>query len=97
MLFRSRPGPTSGLVLLIVGLLAALLLCVVTLLEAFGEEKGVERAAADPSTIVKSCTCVEGPLASEIEKLRTQIRLLKAAAKVNTGIQCAAARREKKR
>ena len=53
----------------------------------------IERAAADPSTIVQSCTCVEGPLASEIEKLRTQIRLLKAAAQVNKGIQCAAVRK----
>lgn len=55
----------------------------------------VERAAADPATAVQSCTCVEGPLALEIEKLRTQIRLLRAEAKVNRGIQCAVEKRKK--
>ena len=85
-----------------IGILSVVMLCLCAMLATLAlgapaDMGAIERAAADPSTIVQSCTCVEGPLASEIEKLRTQIRLLKAAAKVNTGIQCAAARREKKR
>lgn len=95
-----RHGALPGLVLVIVGLLAGLILLSGLLINsAFGEpaaHDAVERAAADPATSVQFCTCVEGPLAAEIEKLRTQVRLLKAEARVNQGMQCAAARRGKK-
>lgn len=53
----------------------------------------IARAALSPDTSIKICTCVEGPLADEIEKLRTQVRLLKAEARVNKGIECAKQRR----
>ena len=55
----------------------------------------LERAASDPDSSVRICTCVEGPLAAEIEKLRTQVRLLRAEKKVNGGIECAAKRKRK--
>jgi hypothetical protein len=84
-----------------IGILSVVMLCLCAMLATLAlgapaDMGAIERAAADPSTIVQSCTCVEGPLASEIEKLRTQIRLLKAAALVNKGIQCAAARKATK-
>jgi len=84
-----------------IGILSVVMLCLCAMLATLAlgapaDMGAIERAAADPSTIVQSCTCVEGPLASEIEKLRTQIRLLKAAALVNKGIQCAAQRKATK-
>jgi hypothetical protein len=53
----------------------------------------VEKAAAK-SSLTTECVCINGPLAEEIAKLRTEIRLLKAAKLVNEGIEC---RKNKKR
>jgi len=51
---------------------------------------------AEPDMGTQSCVCIEGKAADEIERLRTQIRLLKAEAMVNSGIRCKTTK-EKKR
>ena len=51
---------------------------------------------AEPDMGTQSCVCIEGKAADEIEKLRTQIRLLKAEAVVNKVMRCAAAYKGKK-
>jgi hypothetical protein len=56
----------------------------------------IEKAAAT-SSLTTDCVCINGPLAEEIAKLRTQIRLLNAAKLVNEGIECAKKRKESKK